>query len=122
MKVHREGNNGQLMEIEENRGIIDKKVSEDKFMVLVTSTFCQFSFGALSLSLSYSWTLRVFLEHSWRSMPYLGFRATRQRKRKKVKENIKINNWKFCLKVPSCIYDFLVSFDIHGHMHVVSWS
>jgi len=41
------------MEIEENRGLIDKKAYEDQFV-----TFCQFSFGALSLfSLSLSLTL-----------------------------------------------------------------
>jgi len=44
----------------ENRGLIDKKAPEDQFTV-----FCRVSFGALSLSsLSHSWTLRVFLEHS----------------------------------------------------------
>ena len=48
------------MENEENRGLIDKKASEDQLV-----TFCQFSFGAsLSiLSLSHSWTLEGFLEH-----------------------------------------------------------
>ena len=49
------------MENEENRGLIDKKASEDQL-----GPFCQFNFGALSLfslSLSHSWTLRVFLEH-----------------------------------------------------------
>ena len=48
------------MENEENRGVINKKAYEYQFV-----TFCQFSFGALSLfSLSHSWTLRVFLENS----------------------------------------------------------
>ena len=41
------------MEIEENRGLIDKKAYEDQFV-----TFCQFSFGTLSLfSLSLSLAL-----------------------------------------------------------------
>jgi len=50
------------MENEENRALINKKASEDQWARLG-----QFSFGVLSflsLSLSYSWTLRVFLEHS----------------------------------------------------------
>ena len=59
------------MENEENRGLIHKKAYEDQLV-----TFCQLIFGALSLfslSLSYSWTLRVFLWHSWRSVAYLVF-------------------------------------------------
>jgi len=63
--------------------------------------FCQFSFGALifySLSLSYSWTLRVFLEHSWSSVAYFGFGARRKRKSMKAKEDIGINIYNgFCL-------------------------
>jgi len=54
------------MEIEENRGLIDKKASEDQGASLVSVTFCQLIFGALTLfplSLSHSWTLRVLLEH-----------------------------------------------------------
>ena len=42
------------MENEENRGLIDKKAYEDQFVV-----FCQFIFGALSLSLldtKFSWS------------------------------------------------------------------
>ena len=56
-------NNGRrrkTMENEENRGLINKKASEDQFMDHV-----QCNFGALiilSLSLSYSWILRVFLD------------------------------------------------------------
>jgi hypothetical protein len=40
------------MENEENRGLIHKKASEDQLVTLVS--FCQFSFGALSLFLSLS--------------------------------------------------------------------
>ena len=49
------------MEIEENRGFINKKAFEDKF-----TTFCQFQLGALSIlsTLSYSCTLRPFLEYT----------------------------------------------------------
>ena len=50
----------KIMENEENRGLINKKVSEDQlaifFSCLVSVTFCQFGFGALSL-LSLSLTL-----------------------------------------------------------------
>jgi len=47
------------MENEENIGLIHKKAYEDHFL-----TFYQFNFGAISLfSLSYSWRIRVFLEH-----------------------------------------------------------
>lgn len=59
-----EENKGKIMENEENRGIINKKVSEVQWARLG-----QFNFGALSLfslSLSYSWRFIIFLEHSWR--------------------------------------------------------
>ena len=49
------------MENEENRGLINKKASEDQFMA-----FCQFSFGALIL-FSLSHTLR-HLDFSWRTL------------------------------------------------------
>lgn len=50
----------KIMENEENKGLIDKNDSEDYLV-----PFFQFICGALSLSLSlsHSWTLRVFLEH-----------------------------------------------------------
>jgi len=49
------------MEIEENRGLINKYDYEDQF-----TTFCTFRFGSLSIlsTLSYSFTLRAFVEHS----------------------------------------------------------
>ena len=49
------------MENEENRGLINKKASEDQLV-----TFCQFSFGALSL-FSLSHTLG-HLEFSWSTL------------------------------------------------------
>jgi len=45
------------MENEENRGLINKNAYEDKFV-----NFCQFSFGALSLSHTHSWPLIELLE------------------------------------------------------------
>ena len=45
------------MENEENKGLNDKKASESQFMTFVSSV--------LEQSLSYSCTVRVFLEHSW---------------------------------------------------------
>ena len=77
----------------------------------------QFSFGSLSLSLfslSYSWILRVFLEHSWRVWHTWIFGARRQRKGRKAQEDIGINNYnEIFLKVPSCMYVFLTSFGMH---------
>jgi len=51
------------MEIEENRGLINKKASEDQWVSLIGSILVELS---SIISLSYSWTLRVSLEHSWR--------------------------------------------------------
>ena len=52
--------------IKENRGLINKKDVENQFIAFFSINFSVFSFGALSLfSLSYSCTLRKFLEH-WR--------------------------------------------------------
>jgi len=51
------------MENEENRDLIDKKDSKDQFMAFVSS-MVELSLYSLSLSLTYSWTLRLFLEHS----------------------------------------------------------
>ena len=76
---------------EENRGLVHKKASQDQLV-----TFCQFSVGTLSLfslSLSYSWRLRVFLEKSWRVWHTWIFGARRQRKSRKVQEGIGINNY-----------------------------
>ena len=66
------------MENEENRGLINKKAYEDQWARLG-----QFSFGALSLfslSLSYSWLLRILLDHSWRVWHTWILGARRQRK------------------------------------------
>ncbi len=53
------------MKNEENIGFIDKKASKDQLVSLVSVTFCQLSFGALSLfSLSLSRALG-HLEFSW---------------------------------------------------------
>ena len=55
------------MKIEENRGLNDKKASKDQLV-----SFCQFNFGALSLTLGK-------LEHSWST---LALDQENQRKRK----------------------------------------
>ena len=63
------------MENEENRGLIHKKASEGQLV-----TFCQFNLVTLShysVSLSYSWILRVFLEHFG-----IGERKAKEGKRK----------------------------------------
>ena len=58
------------MENEENRGLNNKKASEDWY-----TNFFQVSFRTLS----YSWTLRFFLEHSWRSVAYLEFWSKKEK-------------------------------------------
>ena len=63
------------MENEENKGLNDKKASEDQFV-----TFFQFSFGALSFShtlghLDFSWRILGGVWHTWI------FGARRKRKR-----------------------------------------
>ena len=66
-----------MKENEEKRGLIDKKAFEDQF-----ATFCQFSFGALSLfSLSLSLTVG-HLEFSWST---LTLDQERQRRQEEVK-------------------------------------
>jgi len=77
--------------------------------------FDMFCWSSLLFSLSYSWTLRVFFEHSWRVWNTWSFLARRKRKSKKVQEGIGINNKNgFCLELLSCMYVFLTSFGMHG--------
>jgi len=53
------------MEIEENIGLNNKKDFEDQFTTFVSTSIYQLIFSILSLfSLSYSWTISAFLEHS----------------------------------------------------------
>jgi len=72
------------MEIEENRGLINKKAYEDHFMAFVNLTFVSFSLQLSLYSLSYSCTLRAFLEH-----PSIGKRKEKEWKEIKREENIK---------------------------------
>lgn len=110
------------MENEENRSLIDKKAYEDQlanfFSGLIRVDFYQISFIALilfSLSPSYSWTFKVFLEHSWRVWHTCMVRERRQRKSRKAQEDIENGSYnKFCLQVSSCMYVFLTSFCMHG--------
>ena len=80
MKGHKLHVRRKMKEIngnEENRGLIDKKAYADQMV-----TFCQFIFGSLSLfflSLSHSWTHRVFLEH-------FGIRSRKENKARESKE------------------------------------
>ena len=79
------------MENEENRGLIHKKAFEDQLV-----TFCQFSVGTLShysLSLSYCWRLRIFLQYSWRVWHTWIIGPRMQRKSRKAQEGIGINNY-----------------------------
>jgi hypothetical protein len=96
------------MENEENRGLINKKASEDQFIAFVSFFGALFSLS-LSLSLSYSWTLRVFLEHSWRSVAYLDLEQEgKGRAGKHKRTSGSTTTTGFFLQVPSCMYDFLL--------------
>ena len=67
------------MENEENRGLTNKKASEDQLV-----TFCQFKFEALSL---YSLSLTLgHLDFSWSTLALEQGRKSKQRERKKSKE------------------------------------
>ena len=69
-------------ENEENRGLIDKKASEDHLEIFFHCTFCQFSFGALSL---FSLTLTLgHLEFSWIT---LALDQERQRRKEEGRRN-----------------------------------
>jgi len=57
---------------------------------ILISLVLELSFFSLSHTLGH---LRVFLEHSWRSVAYLGFGARRERKRRKVQEDIGIRSY-----------------------------
>jgi len=50
----------KIIKFEENRGLIDKKASEDQCIGLASLVL---EVSHCSPSLSHSWTLRVFLEH-----------------------------------------------------------
>ena len=71
---------------------------------LVSLVF-ELSHYSLSLSLSYSWLHRVFLQHSWRVWHtwILGARRHQHQQLHQI-----------FLQVPSCMYDFFTSFGIHG--------
>jgi len=71
------------MENGENRGLADKKGSEDRWAGLVSVIVCQFNFEALSL-FSLSHTLR-HLEFSW-SILALGQERQRRKEEEKIKQ------------------------------------
>jgi len=98
VKGHRLHVRRKIMESEENRCLIHKKASKDQLKRL-----SKFSFGALSLfslSLSYSWLFRVFLEHFWRVWHTWILGERRQRKSRKAQEGIGISNY----IIFSCMY------------------
>jgi len=69
------------MKKEEYRGLNDKKYFEDQFVTFLSVRFL----GDLPLIfLSHSWTLRVFLEHSWRVWHTWSFGEKRQRNIRKI--------------------------------------
>ena len=65
------------MENEEIRGLVNKKASEDQ---LASSWPVQVWSSLIILSLSHSWSLRVFLEH-----PSFGSRKENQEKGRKAR-------------------------------------
>jgi len=87
-----------------------RKIMEYQYTSFVSSIF-----GIhILFSLSYSWTLKVFLEHSWRSLAHLGFGVRRKRKSRKEQGDNGINGYSgFCLQISSYMYDFLASFGMH---------
>ena len=72
---------GKIEENEENRGLNDKKAYEDYFTTLFSFRLEIFSI----LLLSYSFSLRSFLENYWSTLEYIGFGERRQRKSRKCK-------------------------------------
>ena len=67
------------MEIEENRGLIDKNASEHQLV-----TFCRFTFGAISLfSLSLSHTLG-YLNFSWSTLGGCGILGDLEQEGKEI--------------------------------------
>ena len=96
------------MENEENRGLINKKISEDQLV-----HFFHFSFGAPSL---YSLSLTLgHLEFSW-SILAMDQRRTKNAKGSKNQEkksNIKQLQRDY-LQVSNCMCDFLSRFGMHG--------
>ena len=101
-------NSGKLKKIEAS--LIKRLLRISSYLLSV-----QFWSSLFILSFLYSWTLRVSMEHSWRSVAYLVFGARRQRKCRKAQEDIRINDqsWIY-LQVSSCKYGFLDIFDMHG--------
>jgi len=67
-----------------------------------------------SLSLSYSWILRVFLEHSWRG-GILGFWSKKEKEEQESARGHRDQQLhQICVQVPSCMHDFFTSLDMHG--------
>ena len=82
----KEGERSQVAcedEKEENKSLVNKKDFEDQWEILDQFNFGALSLFSLSLSLSYSWIPKVFLEHSWRVKHTWSFRAIRKRKSSK---------------------------------------
>ena len=90
------------MENEENKGLIHKKASEDQFV-----TFCQFSFGALSLfSLSFS---LLETDFSWSTLALEQERKRRQEeaKIKQGKAGSSSYNRLHCRYQLACVFSLL---------------
>ena len=112
------GNWGKIMENEENRSLIHQEAYEDHLV-----TFCQFNFGTLfySLSLSYSCTLRAFLDHAWSSLAFTRFGERRQRNVGSVREQVGQRLQLDCFASNMLHVWFSYWFMDAWYMHVVFW-
>ena len=98
------------MENEENRGLINKKASKDQLVPFVR-VFWELSHYSLPLSLSHSWTLRVFLENfGIGSRKSKKERGREQKARKSMIKEIQYDS----LQVFPCMCDFITRFGMHG--------
>lgn len=119
------------MENEDNKGLIDKKASEDGWASLVSVAFCQFSFGDLilfSLSLILLET-QSFLGALLESVAYLdAWRKKEEEELESVRGHQDQQLQRFFLQVLNCMYDFLTIFGMHsicmwfiGHDLSLAW-
>jgi len=102
----------KMKQNEENKGLNNKKAYEDQFTTFVSS-----SFGSPihSLILSYSCTLRAFLEHAWRILVFTWIWRKKAKESRKAQGNMWINIYIWiALQVIDCMCGFLVNLWMHG--------
>ena len=72
------------MKNEENRGLINRKAPKDQFMVFFVNSVLELS--PHSLSLTYTWTLRFFLEQFG-----IGARKEKKARKRRINKYIEIH-------------------------------